>query len=384
MVRKQKMINGFSEVGQNHRQSNIELFRIVTMLLIIAHHYVVNSGLTLADGPIFNNPASLRSMFLLVFGAWGKTGINCFVLISGYFMCKSHITAKKFAKLLGEILFYNVIINAAFWISGYSPFTIKGLIKALLPITSVGTGFTSAYLVFFLTIPFLNILINTMTEKQHIKLLLLLSFLYIVLGTVPFMSVTMNYVSWFVVLYFIAAYIRLYPKKLFQNGKFWLYASLVCIALSTISVVTYPWRCEEYHISNAYAYVIDSNTLLAVLTGVSTFMCAINIKLAYSKWINTIAASTFGVLLIHANSDAMRQWLWQDVLNNVGMFDSEWMPVHAIVSVLLVFVICTAIDYLRIKLIETPIFRVWDKYWPGIVRKYDIFEEQICRKMGIT
>lgn len=28
------------------RESNIELFRIVLMLLIIAHHYVVNSGLS--------------------------------------------------------------------------------------------------------------------------------------------------------------------------------------------------------------------------------------------------------------------------------------------------------------------------------------------------
>jgi hypothetical protein len=27
------------------RDSNIELFRIVAMMLIIAHHYVVNSGL---------------------------------------------------------------------------------------------------------------------------------------------------------------------------------------------------------------------------------------------------------------------------------------------------------------------------------------------------
>lgn len=27
------------------RQSNLELFRIIMMLVIIAHHYVVNSGL---------------------------------------------------------------------------------------------------------------------------------------------------------------------------------------------------------------------------------------------------------------------------------------------------------------------------------------------------
>ncbi len=32
--------------GGGTRSSNLELFRIITMLVIIAHHYVVNSGLT--------------------------------------------------------------------------------------------------------------------------------------------------------------------------------------------------------------------------------------------------------------------------------------------------------------------------------------------------
>ena len=84
------------------RDSNLELFRIITMLLIVAHHFVVNSGLTATKGPINASPTSQNSMFLLLFGAWGKIGINCFVMITGYFMCKSIITAKKFAKLVGE------------------------------------------------------------------------------------------------------------------------------------------------------------------------------------------------------------------------------------------------------------------------------------------
>lgn len=79
------------------------------MLLIVAHHYVVNSGLTSADGPIAASPASSHSIFLLLFGAWGKIGINCFVMITGYFMCKSKITAKKFAKLLCEVMLYRIL-----------------------------------------------------------------------------------------------------------------------------------------------------------------------------------------------------------------------------------------------------------------------------------
>ena len=66
-----------------------------------------------------------------------------------------------------------------------------------------------------------------------------------------------------------------------------------------------------------YSYVSDSNTFLAVATGVSLFMTFKDLKMKYHKWINTIAASTFGVLLIHANSDTMRLWLWRDTLQNV-------------------------------------------------------------------
>ena len=78
---------------KENRESNIELYRIVLMLLIIAHHYVVNSGLL---DVIYNNQLSANSIFWSIFGAWGKVGINCFLLITGYYMCTSKITLKKF------------------------------------------------------------------------------------------------------------------------------------------------------------------------------------------------------------------------------------------------------------------------------------------------
>lgn len=79
---------------EKQRESGIELFRIIAMLLIVAHHYVVNSGVTqLLGGDYF------KDLFYYLFGMWGKTGINCFVLITGYFMCQSNITLRKFLKL---------------------------------------------------------------------------------------------------------------------------------------------------------------------------------------------------------------------------------------------------------------------------------------------
>lgn len=66
------------------RQSNIELFCIIVMLGIVAHHFVVNSGLLDLMLPTLEYS---NDVYLWLFGMWGKVGINCFVLITGYFMC---------------------------------------------------------------------------------------------------------------------------------------------------------------------------------------------------------------------------------------------------------------------------------------------------------
>lgn len=200
------------------RESNLELFRIITMFLIVAHHYVVNSGLS---NLIYENPMASNSLFLLLFGAWGKTGINCFLLISGYFMCKSQITVKKFMKLFLTLEFYKIVIYTIFALTGQIEFSVAGFIKSILLFTNVSNGFFNCYLLFYLFIPFLNILVLNMNESQHIRLILLTSYIYIVLATWKFGNVTMNYVTWFMVLYIIASYIRLYPKKIFDKTVLW-------------------------------------------------------------------------------------------------------------------------------------------------------------------
>lgn len=364
------------------RNSNLELYRIIVMLLIVAHHYVVNSGLTSIGGPISSDPTSLKSLFLLLFGAWGKTGINCFVLITGYFMCKSQITLKKFMKLFLQDMFYKIVISTIFWISSYEPLTLEGLVKTLIPIRTLGTGFTAAFLLFFLFIPFLNILVKNMNEKQHILLLGLVSFTYIFLGTVPFFSVTMNYVSWFMVLYIIASYIRLYPKQIFNNTKLWAFVSVVLIIIASLSVIVCAYISKEIDRSLWYYFVQDSNTLLAVLIGVSTFLSFKNLKMKHHPEINKISATCFGVLLIHANSDTMRRWLWKDVLDNVGMYSSSLLFLHSVLSVLGVFVICSIIDMARIKFVETPFFNYFDKVYDKFYVWFDQKKMHYSQKLN--
>ena len=254
--------------------------------------------------------------------------------------------------------------------------------QLLLPVSSIQQNFTGCFITFFLFIPFLNVLVQHLNERQHIRLLLLLAFTYILFGTVHggAFGVAMNYVSWFIVLYFIASYIRIYPKKWFSNNKVCAMLLIISLVLSVSSVICCAWLGTKVGMFSPFYFVTDSNTILAVLVGVFAFLFFKNLRISYNKFINTVAASTFGVLLIHANSDVMRQWLWKDTLDNVGHYDNTLYPICCVVAI---FAVCTVIDIIRIHLLEKPFLKWWDKHWDGFYKSYKMKEEKIFQKLHI-
>lgn len=323
------------------------------MMLIVAHHYVVNSGLW---DMMTEAPTSSKSIYIFLFGMWGKTAINCFVFITGYFMCKGSITAKKFCKLLFWILFYKITITCTFAFTGYKHYTFLEFVMDLLPINNITQDFIGCYLIFYLFIPFLNIFIRNITKQQHRRIIALCLFVYTIWYQIPFFSVGYNYVIWFSIIYLIAAYIRIYNWGI--SFKHWGKLSLGFITLAMLSVVLLV-ILGKTKLPIVYYFVSDSNSFFALVISLCTFMFFKSINLCYNRYINLIAASTFGVLLIHGNSDTMRMWLWHDVFDNIHNYPNAY--VHSIVCVLLVYFICTITDFIRLHFIERPLFRSFER-----------------------
>ncbi|MBQ3431694.1 MAG: acyltransferase [Clostridia bacterium] len=338
------------------RSSNLELYRIILMLGIIAHHYVVNSGLN--DVMNFGaNPAN--TLYLYIFGWFGKTGINCFLLITGYFMCKQNFSWQKLLKLYLEIKFYKFVIYGIFLATGYQSFSIGSLFKTVFGNAyGMNAGFTTAFIALYIFIPFLNILIKHMSKRQHLAAIGVLVLIFTVTGTFFFSPTAFEFFGWYINIYLIGSFLRLYPVKILNNRKVLITAFILCNIIVWISIFALIWLPI-----GKYYFVSDSHKIMALLTSVIMFCLFKNIDIGTNKVINTIASSVFGVFLIHTNSDAMIKFLWQDVVRCTDYYNVSFgkLVLHSIFCVIAIFIICVVIDQVRIHLLEKPLFRWIDK-----------------------
>lgn len=339
------------------RSSNIELYRIIVMLLIVAHHYVVNSNLL---DLLSKDEFSFRPLYFYVLGMWGKIGINCFVLITGYFMCTSRITLRKFLKLVLEVEFYNISIYLLFVIWGYQDFSIIDFSRRIWLVWRVQDGFTTCYLLFYLFIPFLNVFIDNLSQIKHKYFLYLTLSIYSVLPSIPHIRVDMNYLTWFCLLYMISSYIRKYePRALNVLSNLVGVFSIVLIAL--LSVVVLRYVSIKMNMNLHYFFVMDVNKVVGLVTSIVLFNYFRNINIPSNKLINAIAATTFGIYLIHTNSDSMREWLWIDIIDVCGHYAINHYIFYSLFFVIAIFIVASLIDYLRIKTIEKWFFLCYDR-----------------------
>lgn len=329
------------------------------MLIIIAHHYVVNSGITsLYD---FSN-ITANMVFLQCLGFGGKMAINIFVLISGYFMCTQAVTWKRVLKLVLLVYFYRFIIFSIFIYFGYESISLRSVFNLLFSIPySIGREFVGSFIAFYLLVPFLNKWLQSLTRKDHLNLMILMVILFSFVYTFLFATDSCRYVLWFIVLYFIASYIRLYPNRITESRNIALWCSVFFLLLTWCSIVVVDFLGSKIGFTNFYFLCIDCPKVLALALSLSLFLFFKNIHINQSKLINTFAASTFGVLLIHANSAAMRTWLWQDFLKVPSQYELNFLPLHFFLSIIGIYLICIGIDYLRILFIEKPVFEKLDK-----------------------
>ncbi len=332
----------------------------------MAHHYVVNSGLMSPVREI--GDITFNKLYLPFLGAFGKAGINAFILITGYFMCTQFCSWLKFLKLFLEVKFYSIGIWLVFIATGVESFSSITLFDRLTSISfGLGRGFTSAFIFLFLLIPYINKVIKTLSKVEFQRLLFILILIQSIIGTFILKCTYYEYLPWYTTVYLIGAYIKLYPNRYTSSLKYARIAmitSFLAIGLSASAIVCINSLFSRTQ--NIYYFAADSNKFFAIVVAVSMFLFFKNLKMKASKLINAIASTTFGILLIHGHSDVMRTLLWKDLFRNTEFYNSDYLRLHSIIVIALLYTACSMLDYIRIKVLEKPLFSFLSNKYPQL------------------
>lgn len=342
---------------QGDRQSNFELLRVISMLLIVCHHYGVHSGFELTSAPFCFDKLLLR---FLSYG--GKMGVDLFILISGYFLVKSEFKAKKAVRIWVQTTVYSVAIAAAFALTG-TDMGIRAWIKNCLPIPYSVWWFATTYFLLYALSGFINQFIAALSRERLQKLIALLTVVCSVVPTLLNADMEDSFLLWFFLLYLIAAYVRLYPLE-WKPFRHSMAMGLGIYLLTFLSCVVFDLLGERIPIfaRNAmYFHTMEKFPIL--LSSVFLFIGFKDLQVKQSRVINAVAGTTFGIYLIHDNN-YIRPFLWKTLLKGSEYYNSGFLFLHAGASILAVFCGCALIDFLYRHTLErfllTYIYRFMD------------------------
>lgn len=337
---------------KSKRLANIELLRIVAMLMVVMLHYLGKGELLPETGVHMD----LTGYMAWILESLSVVAVNVYVLISGYFLVESEFKPGKVLKLVLQVLFYTILITVlavAFGLVGKEELGIYNLIVQLFPLQMEQYWFMTAYLVMYIVSPVLAIGVKSISQKNlKIVTIIMLIFMCVEKSLLPVQIAFDKHgydALWFICLFLVAAYIRLYGIKILEKPS---RAAILYVAGCALLMVENLALSVVYEKSGELGHLIGTpyhyNHIFNFLASLGFFMLFMKVKIKegiISNIICKIAPYTLGVYLLHEHIYVRflwPKWFLAGESQNVGMF-----LLKAFGTVLIVFTMGIVVDYLR-------------------------------------
>ncbi len=311
------------------------------MLLIIAFHYVYHGDVE------FDGEMSAGHYFLLFTMSGGKIGVAIFVLITGYFMSASgHFKISKLIKLWLQVFSYSMVLYLICLPTYVDISWCGSTIDNLMPISHSRWWFASTFFILYLLTPFINILINNMTQKQYQVLLLLIFAIWCVIPTFTTKKMNGNNLTYFVFIYCLAGYIRRYDiaKKISKGALITLFSASYLLTFGLLVAV------KTISPKKAFMLSYELNSLTVLICAVSLFLLFAGMNIKSSRIINAISATSFGVYLLHDHK-AFRHIIWDQLSDAKHISDNMLIP-YTILVIAIVYIGSALIEFIRLNTLE--------------------------------
>ena len=332
------------------RASNLELLRILCMLLIIGDHLTGQSGI--ADYTTL--PSSFA--FCLI-GCGSRIACSVFVLIGGWFLCEQPYKTRRPLSLWLSLWLYTVPVTLLCKLAGLDV-SWGALRWAAFPASTRQLWFISDYLLLLLCVPLLSRLLRGLSRPAHRGLLAVLAVPLIVYPTLFGENGAVSDTAWmFLYEYLLIAYLRRWPDNrlahLLQHRAAALGLGLGLPLLNTILRAVLETRGLTD--GKAFQYMAYYRTALGalpnLLAALALFYLFKGLDLGCVRWVNALAGTTLGVYILH-QVPAFRGFLWNGLLQAEAQHGSVG---YTLLAILAVFLGCAAVDALRTALVMRPL-----------------------------
>ena len=198
---------------KSKRLANIELLRILAMLMVVMLHYLGKGGLL----PSINLRMDMTGYAAWILETLSIVAVNVYVLISGYFLVESEFKPGKILKLILQVLFYTFLVTIlAFsfgWV-GKEELGFYNMTVQVFPFQLEQYWFMTAYLVLYTLSPILAMGAKVLSQKNFkIVIVVLVLFMCVEKSILPVTSAFdgRGYDAlWLICLFFMLSKISLY------------------------------------------------------------------------------------------------------------------------------------------------------------------------------
>lgn len=331
-----------------HRDSNMELYRILAMVFVMLFH--ASGEIDLLNKNVDASP--IESTNITWFTAATFTCVNMFVLLSGWYGIKARF--EKLLSFLFQVLFFSFLVYFT-TCALFDEVAFKWSYIARIVTTDM-YWFVPVYLLLYIVSPALNTFITQSTRRQY----------QLVLGGMLLMQCIFGWLNTqdegykdgcspisFIILYLLGGYLRRFPDNLLNrlSRTKLLLCYILLVSVNMVIAKMANIFNSEYLIEVAWRYASP----LVIVAAACMLLVFTKTKMGYNRTINWIAASCFAVFLVHCFPT-----LYETIFRPTIVMIWKELPVWTAVPAILLFL--TVIFFASIVIDQGRIW-LYDKFF---------------------
>ncbi|MCH5315958.1 MAG: acyltransferase [Eubacterium sp.] len=346
------------------RNSNIEIVRILAMLMIIfSHLYATNSGENYTGVQLI-----IFEFAISVFHS--GLGVVLFMVISGYFLIR--YSQKKLTQLLAitwSCSAFALVIEFVLSRFGIGSCSLSHAIHRLTPITSKYYWYVSCYAFLMILSPFINKAIDKLKKRDFTNLVIILLVLFYVLPTFLYTDIMGDRGKGLITMvcsYFIGAYIAKYNIQISKKKAI--------IGAIGLSIFTFAGNMAATLVRGEASYPFSRECSLTTIVIAVLIILAASKEEYYNKVVNSLASRGIYIYMLGCFTTGIIS-KFEVIIN---LTDKLWLLPFSLILSIAVFLFAYLLSYVieyPAKLVDFIITKIW-----SIIEN---LLKKICTKFGL-